>query len=218
MISLASYEFMPKALPVESVQNAIHTIRGMRVMLDSDLAAFYGVTTSRLNEQFRRNRTRFPEDFAFQLSAEESAALRSQNAISNVRRGGRRFLPWVFTEHGTVMLASVLNSKTAVAASVAIVRAFVRMRESLQITGGDLIAKLSQIDGRLDGHDATLEQIVAALNALLTPAAKPAKEIGFHTLREAEGANKPAAQPTARPARYAPKRRARTAPKKEPNT
>jgi hypothetical protein len=202
---------MPKALPVESVESAIHVIRGVRVMLDSDLARFYGVKTHRLNEQFRRNRARFPEDFAFQLSAKETAALRSQNAISKAGRGGRRFLPWVFTEHGAVMLASVLNSKTAVDASVAIVRAFIRMREALQISGGDLIAKLTHIDGRLDGHDAPLEQVVAALNALLNPPAKPSKEMGFHTLREDEKAS----LLNTSSVRYTPKRQARNGRRKD---
>jgi hypothetical protein len=207
VISLESFVSMPKALPVEGVESAIHVIRGMRVMLDADLAGFYGVKTHRLNEQFRRNRGRFPEDFAFQLTAEEVAGLRSQNAISKIGRGGRRFLPWVFTEHGTVMLASVLNSKAAVNASVAIVRAFIRMREALQISGGDLIAKLARIDGRLDGHDETLAQVVAALNALLSAPTKPSKEMGFHTLREdilgavIPGMRKSVRHPLKRPAR-----------------
>lgn len=204
---------MPKALPVENIETAIHVIRGMRVMLDADLAKFYGVTTKRMNEQFRRNRLRFPEDFAFQLTAEEVATLRSQFATSKMGRGGRRFLPWVFTEHGAVMLASVLNSKVAIEASVAIVRAFVRMREALQISGGDLIAKLAQIDGRLDGHDATLQQVAAALNALLTPPAEPGKEMGFHTLREdILGVSLPGSRNSIR---YTPKRPARNGRRKE---
>ena len=204
---------MPKALPVENVQNAIHTIRGMRVMLDADLAAFYGVKTSRLNEQFRRNRNRFPQDFAFQLTSKELADLRSQNAISSSVHGGRRFLPWVFTEHGAVMLASVLNSKTAVDASVAIVRAFIQMREALQISGGDLLAKLAQIDGRLNGHDTTLEQVIAALDSMLNQPGKPGKEMGFHTLREDERAVR--APRTRQPVRYTPKRPAKNGPRKE---
>ncbi len=175
---------MPKSLPVESIESAIHTFRGVRVMLDSDLAAYYGVETKRLLEQVRRNTHRFPEDFAFQLDAEEVAILRSQIATSSFH-GGRRTLPWVFTEHGAVMLASVLNSKTAIEASVTIVRAFVHLQKNARLSGGDLIAKLAQIDGRLTEHDETFSKVIEALDSLLNPPAKPpAREIGFHALHE----------------------------------
>src|SRR5713226_3580857 len=107
----------------QAMEKVIHFVRGQRVMLDSDLAKIYGVTTIRLNEQFRRNRGRFPEDFAFQLTRQEFAHLISQIAISKPGRGGRRKLPWVFTEHGAIMLASVLNSPIAIEASVRVVRA-----------------------------------------------------------------------------------------------
>ena len=103
---------MSKVVPVEKVENAILTVRGMRVMLDSDLAAFYGVETKRLLEQVRRNKHRFPKDFAFHLEAQEFAILRSQFATSSLH-GGRRTLPWVFTEHGVVMLASVVPARRA---------------------------------------------------------------------------------------------------------
>src|SRR6266498_3022910 len=106
---------------VERIEYLILTIRGQRVMLDSDLARIYCVSTIRLNEQFRRNRQRFPDDFAFQLTREELAHLRSQFAISSFH-GGRRYQPWVFTEHGALMLAMVLKSPLAVAASVRVVR------------------------------------------------------------------------------------------------
>jgi hypothetical protein len=111
--------------PVEDTAAKIHTVRGLRVMLDSDLAPLYGVTTKRLNEQFRRNRERFPADFAFQLTVEEVANLRSHIATSSSEWGGRRYRPRVFTEHGAVMLASVLKTRIAVEASIQVVRAFV---------------------------------------------------------------------------------------------
>src|SRR5213593_202721 len=113
---------------IANLESAIHLIRGHRVMLDSDLAAIYGVTTKRLNEQLKRNRPRFPDDFAFQLTLQEFTNLRSQSATSK-GRGGRRYLPWVFTEHGALMLANVLNSDVAIQASVRVVRAFVRLRQ-----------------------------------------------------------------------------------------
>lgn len=117
-----------KLARVERIDSAIHLVRGHRVMLDADLAALYGVTTKRLNERVKRNLDRFPEDFAFRLTADEVVALRSQSATSNVGRGGRRYAPIAFTEHGAVMLASVLSSPTAVETSVQIVRAFVLLQ------------------------------------------------------------------------------------------
>ena len=121
MISLRAFESpMTSPRKMQTVENAIHPVRGQRVMLDSDLAAIYGVTTKGLNQQVRRNETRFPHDFAFQLTAEEFADLRSQIATSSLKsqfstskKGGRRYRPRVFTEHGAIMLASVLNSEMA---------------------------------------------------------------------------------------------------------
>jgi len=101
-------------IPIGKIQESIYLIRGHKVMLDSDLAELYGVTTKRLNEQVKRNIDRFPEDFVFQLTEEEAEALRSQNATSNKGRGGQRYKPYVFTEHGAVMLANVLKSKVAI--------------------------------------------------------------------------------------------------------
>jgi hypothetical protein len=172
---------------------AIHLIRDQRVMLDSDLAAIYQVSTKRLNEQLRRNRNRFPADFAFQLTAEELTNLRSQFATSNLRlqtaaskkRGGRRYLPWVFTEHGAIMLASVLNSEVAVQASVRVVRAFVRLRE--MVSGNAALAvKLAELERRLDSHDESIANLFQAIRQLLTPPTKPKREIGFH-VREGNG-------------------------------
>jgi ORF6N domain len=172
---------------------AIHLIRGQRVMLDSDLAAIYQVSTKRLNEQLQRNRRRFPADFAFQLTAEELTSLRSQIATSSLRlqtatskkHGGRRYLPWVFTEHGAIMLASVLYSDVAVQASVRVVRAFVRLRE--MVSGNAALAtKLAELERRLDSHDEAIANVFEAIRQLLTPPEKPKREIGFH-VREGNG-------------------------------
>lgn len=184
MISLAMTESSPPAKR-DNVESAIHLIRGPRVMLDSDLAEIYGTSTMRLNEQLRRNRQRFPEDFAFQLTAEEFRRLISQIAISKKGRGGRRKLPWVFTEHGAIMLASVLNSQIAVQASVRVVRAFVRLRE-LVAANAELANKLQDLERRLDSHDEAIIELFAVLKRLLEPEAKPKREIGFH-VRERQG-------------------------------
>jgi ORF6N domain len=111
-------------VPAERIEKSILVIRGHKVMLDADLAEVYGVTTKRLNQQVQRNRDRFPDDFAFTLSPQELADLRLQFATSKTSRGGRRYAPWAFTEHGAVMAASVLNTPLAVATSIQVVRAF----------------------------------------------------------------------------------------------
>jgi hypothetical protein len=182
MISLRAFESpMTSPREIQTVENAIHLVRGYRVMLDSDLAAIYGVTTKRLNEQMRRNRNRFPGDFAFQLTATEFANLRSQIATS--KRGGRRYRPWVFTEHGAIMLASVLNSDIAIDASVRVVRAFVRLREIIS-ANAELAAKFTELERRLDSHDQAIAQLFAAIRQLLTPAPEKKREIGFHVREE----------------------------------
>ena len=166
---------------------AIQLVRGQRVMLDSDLATIYQVSTKRLNQQLRRNRSRFPADFAFQLTVEELTNLRLQFATSSLtsqittskKHGGRRYLPWVFTEHGAIMLASILNSDVAVQASVRVVRAFVRLREMVAGNAG-LAAKLAELERRLDSHDESIANLFQAIRQLLTPPTKPKREIGFH--------------------------------------
>ena len=179
MISLRAFDStMTPTRKVDNVEGAIYLIRGQRVMLDSDLAAIYGVTTKRLNEQLRRNRKRFPQDFVFQLTTEEFRNLRPQFATSK-GRGGRRYFPWVFTEHGAIMLASVLNSDIAVQASVRVVRAFVRLREMVA-ANAQLAAKLEELERRLDSHDEAIVDLFAALKRLLEPEPKPKREIGFH--------------------------------------
>jgi hypothetical protein len=179
---------------IAQLESAIYLIRGQRVMFDSDLAAIYGVTTKRLNEQVRRNISRFPEDFAFQLTAEELTNLRSQIATSSFH-GGRRYRPWVFTEHGAIMLASVLNSDIAAQASVRVVRAFVRLREMVA-ANAQLASKLEELERRLDSHDEAIVDLFAALKQLLEPPEPPKRrEIGFH-VRE-------------KPARYRVQRRSK---------
>ncbi len=168
---------------LRQLERGIHLIRGQRVMLDSDLAAIYQVTTKRLNQQLRRNRERFPEDFAFQLTAGEFASLRSQIVTSN-GRGGRRYLPWVFTEHGALMLASVLNSGVAIEASVRVVRAFVRLREMIS-ANAELSHRLGELERKMDAHDEAIAQLFAAIRRLLEPPAAKKREIGFHVQERA---------------------------------
>jgi hypothetical protein len=178
MISLAMNESSAPS-QLDNVESAIYSIRGQRVMLDSDLAAIYGTSTRRLNERLHRNRERFPTDFAFQLTTEEFKRLMSQIATSKKGRGGRRKLPWVFTEHGAIMLATVLSSKVAIQASVRVVRAFVRLREMVA-ANAELANKLKDLERRLDSHDEAIIELFAVLKRLLEPEAKPKREIGFH--------------------------------------
>ena len=183
MISLREFDSTMAADDrLTTVENAIHLIRGQRVMLDSDLAQIYGVTTKRLNEQLRRNRKRFPSDFAFQLTREEFTGLRSQIATSSY--GGRRYLPWVFTEHGALMLANVLNSDVAIEASIRVVRAFVHLREIVS-ANAELARKFAQLERRLDAHDEQIAHLFAAIRQLLAPAPEKKREIGFHVRESA---------------------------------
>jgi hypothetical protein len=167
----------------DGIQSLILTVRGQRVMLDSDLARLFGVALKRLNEQVRRNRERFPSDFAFQLEREAFTILKSQIATSR-SHGGKRKLPWVFTEHGAIMLASVLNSPVAVEASVRVVRAFIYLREQL-LANRELAKKFTELEKRLDAHDDSIAALFEAIRRLLEPPAPepPRREIGFH-LRE----------------------------------
>ena len=172
---MAKYQ-VQEAVRIESM---ILTIRGLRMMLDSDLAKIYGVSTMRLNEQFKRNNGRFPSDFAFQLTPPEFAGLISQIAISKKGRGGRRKLPWVFTEHGALMLASILNSPVAVDASVRVVRAFVLMREQLTATK-ELAGKLAALEKQVGGHDAAINNLFEAIRQLIEPPLpENRRQIGF---------------------------------------
>jgi hypothetical protein len=160
---------------VAGVANLIRVVRGHRVMLDFDLAVLYGVSTKRLKEQVKRNRARFPGDFAFQLTPEEVAILRSQIATSSGAWGGRRYIPMAFTEHGAVMLASVLKSRVAVETSVQVVRAFVQLRVALG-THAELARKLDAMEAR---YDQQFRAVFDAIRALLREDVKPRKQIGF---------------------------------------
>ena len=153
----------PKSvIPIERIASRIYLIRGEKVMLDSDLAALYGVPTQRLNEQFKRNRARFPADFAFQLTRAEFDSLRSQFAILNTGRGQhRKYLPYVFTEHGVAMLSSILRSKKAVQVNIAIIRTFVRLREILG-THKDLARKIEEHDRQIAGLFSAVQKLLAA--------------------------------------------------------
>jgi hypothetical protein len=165
-------------IPVERIEGRILLIRGERVILDSDLAELYGVTTARLNEQIRRNRDRFPEDFMFRLTRGEFNLI-SQFATSSSAWGGRRKLPYVFTEHGAIMAASVLNSARAVKASIYVVRAFVKLRQLLA-SHKELAEKFAELERRIGRHDREIVTLMAAIRALMEPA-KPSRRprIGF---------------------------------------
>jgi ORF6N domain len=188
---------MKETLSNEQLVPLIFTIRDQRVVLDADLARLYGVKTFRFNEAFKRNRGRFPSDFAFQLTAAEFESLRSQIAISSSQgidpstnnwsqvvtssHGGRRYLPWAFTEHGALMAANILRSPRAVQMSVFVVRAFVRLREEVAANTA-VLARLGEIDRKLLQHDVALLDLYQKLEPLLQPSADPPKRrIGFHT-------------------------------------
>jgi len=163
----------------DQIQNMVRVVRGQRVMLDSDLARLYGVPTKRLNEQVARNRNRFPDDFAYQLTQQEVAFLRSQIATSRRGWGGRRNLPWVFTEHGVAMLSSVLNSPTAVRVNIEIMRAFVQLRR-LMGTPGELVEQLRRLAETVQLHDDHIRAIEEVLNRLMERPEPPRRRIGFH--------------------------------------
>lgn len=149
----------------EKIENKIYNIRGQRVMLDSDLAEIYQVETKMLNRAVKRNLDRFPEDFMFQITDEETKSLRFQIGTSNKGRGGRRYLPYAFTEHGAVMLASVLNSPTAIEASIKVVRAFVKMRSILALHQdlADRINELEKVTGKYNQDFRVVFQLLGEI-------------------------------------------------------
>lgn len=169
---------MSKTSLAVSVDSRILVLREQKVILDSDLAELYGVPVKRLNEQVKRNQERFPPDFMFRLSTEESEALRSQTATSKTGRGGRRYAPYAFTEHGAIMAATVLNSERAVEMSVFVVRAFVRLREMLA-TNQQLASKIDELEQRLDTHDASIQELIEAIRELMAPEPASGRRIGF---------------------------------------
>jgi phage regulator Rha-like protein len=178
----------PTNLEIVPLEELIHTLRGQRVILDADLARIYGVPTKRLNEAVKRAPERFPSDFSFLLKHQEVASLRSQIATSK-GRGGRRYAFRVFTEHGAIMAANVLNSPRAVQMSVFVVRAFVKMREVLG-QNQELAAKLAELEqkltARLDDHEQAIVHILDEIKKLMAPPPEPQRrEIGFHVRDEA---------------------------------
>ena len=160
------------------VSTKIVVLRNQKVILDTDLAELYGVPVKRLNEQVKRNKHRFPRDFMFALSKVEHEFLRSQIATSNVGRGGRRYLPNAFTEHGAIMAATVLNSKRAIEMSIFVVRAFVQMRQAT-IFNQHVVSKLAELEARLDGHDGEIQGLVDAIRELIEPLPANNRRIGF---------------------------------------
>ncbi|HUI05509.1 MAG TPA: ORF6N domain-containing protein [Verrucomicrobiae bacterium] len=196
----------PSVIRVEYLDRLIYEIRGQKVMLDADLAAVYGVTTKALNQAVKRNSRKFPSDFMFQLNAEDFEAMRSQfvtasnrsqfvtgsegalrsQIVTSKRRGGRRYLPFAFTEHGAIMAANVLNSPRAVDMSVFVVRAFVKMRATLTATreqARKLAALEKELKDRLDVHEAAivtiLQRVMDIIDLPALPEPPPKKRIGF---------------------------------------
>jgi hypothetical protein len=167
-------------IPIEVIENKILILRGYRVMLDRDLAALYGVPVKRLNEQVKRNSDRFPDDFMFQLTLEEGKAVqRSRSQIATLKRGlNIKYRPYVFTEHGTVMLANVLRSPVAIRASIQVVRAFVHLRKMLA-SNDDLARKIEALERKVGKHDTDLQAVLNALHRLLQPPPAPKRPIGF---------------------------------------
>jgi len=175
---------MKELIPQEVIENKIYLIRGYKVMLDRDLARLYGVPTKRLKEQVKRNIKRFPEDFMFELAIKEFEILRSQFATSSW--GGERYLPYAFTEQGVAMLSSVLSSDRAIEVNIAIMRAFVRLREIL-LTHKDLASKIAALELKYKNHDMRFSEydkhimaIFEAIKKLMTPPPeKPRRIMGF---------------------------------------
>jgi phage regulator Rha-like protein len=166
------------AVLAKRVESRILLVRGLRVILDSDLAELYGVEVRSLNQQVKRNARRFPDDFVMQLTPEETANLKSQNVIPSSRHGGRRTLPYAFTEHGAIMAASILNSERAVEMSIFVVRAFVRMREALA-ANQQILAKLEELENRVESHDANIQGLIDAIRELMEPLPATGRRIGF---------------------------------------
>jgi hypothetical protein len=181
-------------IPIERIAQAIRLLRGEKVLLDFDLAALYGVETRILNQAVKRNADRFPSDFMFQLSIEEAERISqlvtssaaghtvsdsSQIVMSLGKHRGKRYRPYAFTEEGIAMLSSVLNSERAVKVNIAIMRAFVKLRQALD-TNRELAQKFSELERRVGKHDEEIAAIFEAIRQLTAPPEKPRREIGFH--------------------------------------
>lgn len=192
-------------IPVQQIAKAIHWVLGEKVLLDFDLATLYGVPTKTLNQAVKRNAIRFPEDFMVQLSAEETRFLRSQFVAvksqaaddqwilpnwsqfvtSSRKHRGSRYRPYAFTEQGVAMLSSVLKSERAVKVNIAIMRAFVKLRQTLE-TSRELARKFSELEKRIGKHDEEITAIIEAIRQLMAPPKTPRREIGFHVREKAQ--------------------------------
>ncbi|MCD6265948.1 MAG: ORF6N domain-containing protein [Deltaproteobacteria bacterium] len=182
-------------IPIERVKETIFFIRGQKVILDADLARLYGTTTKRLNEQVKRNRERFPEDFMFQLTKEEKAEVVANcDHLSTLKYSPA--LPRAFTEHGAIMAATVLNTQRAIEASIFIVRAFVALREMVA-TQKELARKLSDLEQHLKDHDQQIQAIFEAIRQLMSPPERSRKKIGFEVKESAAAYRKRAKKKTA---------------------
>ena len=164
-------------IPAGRIAQSTHLLRGQKVMLDADLAALYEVPTGHLNRAVRRNLSRFPSDFMFRVNRNEVRILKCQFGISSW--GGRRGYPYAFTEQGVAILSSVLNSPRAVKVNIAIMRAFVKLRETLE-NNRDLGRKFIELQKRVGQHDEEIAAIIEAIRRLMAPPEKPRREIGFH--------------------------------------
>jgi hypothetical protein len=160
------------------IANRIYAVRGQKVMLDRDLAELYGVPTRTLNQAVKRNRSRFPADFMFQLTTGEVRSLRSQIVISNASRGGRRYQPFAFTQEGVAMLSAVLKSERAIQVNVAVMRAFVSLRE-MAVNYRNLSRKLGELERRCNHHDQNIKVVFDALKRLIHAPEPPRRPIGF---------------------------------------
>jgi ORF6N domain len=187
-------------VPIERIAESIRWIRGHKVLLDSDLALLYDVATKVLNQAVKRNRERFPDDFMFQLNADETGFLRlqfvtsekgkrtnwSQIVTSSKKHRGKRYRPYAFTGQGIAMLSSVLNSDRAITVNIAIMRAFVKLRQTLE-SSRELAQKFSELEQRVGKHDEDITAIPEAIRQLMAPSEKPRREIGFHVREKAAG-------------------------------
>ena len=167
-----------RTVPEERLLHHIYIIRGKKVMLDKDLASLYGIETKRLKEQVRRNRNRFPADFMFELNKKEFENWRSQFATSNSEIMGMRHAPFAFTEHGILMLSSILNTDPAIKVNIRIMRIFIKMREMLH-THKALLEKLEQLEKKVTGHDDSIKLIFQSLRRFLQNQNPPRRRIGF---------------------------------------
>lgn len=175
---------MTEIMIIESIQQKIYLIRRQKVMLDSDLADLYDVSTKVLNQSVKRNLRRFPSDFMFQLNAEEYESLRSQFVTLKQGRGRhRKYLPYVFTEQGIAMLSSILNSEQAIQVNIAIMRVFVQLRKTL-LTHKTFARKLSTLEKRIEAQDEKIYTIFEAINNLMAPVEKKQRRIGFKREKE----------------------------------